>query len=113
MFPDVITRQQDLLSPNQAAARLHLSGSSLAKMRCLGGGPAYLKFGRSVRYEQKALDDWLGTRRVRNTSDAARLPQRLTTAPPLDGQPPAQQKTHAEPEPTASSRPHASKGRAL
>jgi predicted DNA-binding transcriptional regulator AlpA len=67
------------LSAEQAAAYLSLSTSTMAKMRCLGGGPEYLKFGRSVRYDLAALDEWSSARRARNTSDAGLLPPRLTT----------------------------------
>jgi hypothetical protein len=100
--PSINAPQEELLSPNQAAARLHLSESSMAKMRCRGGGPAYLKFGRSVRYEPKSLDDWLSARRVRNTSDAARLPGRLTFATMADGERPITRDAPAEPRHTPS-----------
>ena len=72
----------EVLSPDAAARRVGLSLSMLAKMRCLGGGPAYLKLGRAVRYRQDDLDAWLAARRVRSTSDAERLPSRLTDALP-------------------------------
>jgi hypothetical protein len=72
-------RRRELLSAGQAAVYLNLSRSMLAKMRCLGGGPEYLKFGRTVRYDMDSLDDWSTARRARNTSDAARLPARLTS----------------------------------
>ena len=36
--------------------------ATLAKMRSVGGGPAYLKFGRSVLYERAALDRWIADR---------------------------------------------------
>jgi hypothetical protein len=67
------------LSSHQGAAYLNLSPSMMAKMRCLGGGPEYLKFGRAVRYAREALDAWAHARVARNTSDAARLPPRLTS----------------------------------
>jgi hypothetical protein len=97
-------RQKELLLPEQAAGQLHLSDSSLTKMRCLGGGPEYLKFGRSVRYEQKAVDDWLSARRVRNTSDAARLPSRLTAAPIAGAEVPIHQVANAGPKRAQSPR---------
>jgi len=67
-----------ILPPPAAAEYLGLSESMLAKMRCLGGGPIYFKLGRAVRYPQNDLDEWLAARRVRHSSDAARLPDRLT-----------------------------------
>ena len=73
-----------------AAAKLvGLAVATLAKLRCLGGGPAYLKLGRKVVYRRADLADWLGARRVANTTQAAiRLPRRLDDAGP---QPPARE----------------------
>jgi predicted DNA-binding transcriptional regulator AlpA len=66
-----------IVPPAVAAEYVGLSESMLAKMRCLGGGPTYLKLGRAVRYRQDDLDAWLNARRVRHSSDAARLSPRL------------------------------------
>lgn len=65
------------LPPKEAARYLGVAPASLAKMRCWGGGPEYLKLGRKVAYERPALDSWREQRRVKNTSDAARVPHRL------------------------------------
>ena len=69
------------MPPTEAAEYVGLSESMLAKMRCLGGGPVYLKLGRAVRYRQDDLDEWLNARRVRHSSDAARLAPRLCETP--------------------------------
>ena len=62
-----------------AAALMGLAPSTLAKMRCLGGGPPFIKLGRKVVYRRDDLADWLSARCVRNTSEAAlSLPPRLT-----------------------------------
>jgi hypothetical protein len=48
--------------------------STLAKLRSVGGGPSFHKFGRSVLYPRDSLDDWaLGKlgRLLRNTSKVA------------------------------------------
>jgi hypothetical protein len=66
------------LPARQAAKHIGLSPATLAKLRCWGGGPEYLKLGRRVMYERHVLDAWVDRRRARNTSDAARLPTRLT-----------------------------------
>ncbi len=73
-----MTPSPDVLSPKEAARALRLATASLAKMRCRGGGPDYLKLGRRIVYERSALDHWLDARRAKSTSDAARLPRRLT-----------------------------------
>lgn len=46
--------------------------ATLAKMRCLGGGPSFDKFGRAIFYSRADIDAWVhdrmkGTRR--STSD--------------------------------------------
>jgi predicted DNA-binding transcriptional regulator AlpA len=50
------TKMHDrLLKPNEAAEFLGLGHSTLAKLRVSGGGPAFRKFGRSVRYSRVPL----------------------------------------------------------
>ncbi len=58
----------DNLSVDQAARRLGLSTSWLNKARITGGGPPYLKLGRRVFYSLGDLEDWVASRRRRNTS---------------------------------------------
>jgi hypothetical protein len=67
-----------VLLPRDAASYIGLAPSTLAKLRCWGGGPEYLKLGRKIVYERGPLDAWREKRRVMNTSDAARVPHRLT-----------------------------------
>ena len=65
-----------------AARHLGLAPSTLAKMRCRGGSPTFLRLGRKIVTDVRAdLDAWLATRRAQSTSDADRLPRRLTDAP--------------------------------
>jgi hypothetical protein len=66
-----------------AAVFTGLAAATLAKLRCLGGGPAFLKLGRKVVYRRADLADWLSARRVANTTQAAlRLPRRLDDTGP-------------------------------
>jgi predicted DNA-binding transcriptional regulator AlpA len=60
---------QELLRTSGAAAKTGLSVSTLNKLRCSGGGPAFLKLGRAVRYKPVDLKDWLDSRRVMSTSE--------------------------------------------
>jgi hypothetical protein len=62
----------------EAAEYLGLSPATLNKLRCVGGGPPFLKLGRRVLYLAEHCRAWRDARRVRHTSDAARLPRRLT-----------------------------------
>jgi hypothetical protein len=64
-----------------AAGFTGLAVATLAKLRCIGGGPLYIKAGRKILYRRADLCHWLDARRVANTSEAAlRLPRRLTDA---------------------------------
>jgi hypothetical protein len=70
-----------IMGAAEAASYLNLSSASLAKMRCMGGGPVFIRLGRKIGYMRADLDKWLAARRATNTSDAAaRLPAKLTIA---------------------------------
>jgi predicted DNA-binding transcriptional regulator AlpA len=58
-----------LLTAREAAAFLRLSASWLAKARMRGDGPPYVKLGRSVRYLQGALLQWMKSRMHLSTSE--------------------------------------------
>ena len=63
------TAETEILSPEEAAEHIGLSGSTLAKMRCSGGGPRYLKIGRAVRYRLSDLEEWTATKTRGSTSE--------------------------------------------
>lgn len=68
-----------LLTPDEAAAYLRLARATLAKMRCLGGGPRFVRLGRKIAYRGSDLESWLEKRLAASTTDAdARLPRKLT-----------------------------------
>jgi hypothetical protein len=72
---------KDAMLDAVAASRLiGLRPATLAKMRCMGGGPEFLKLGRRIVYSRADLLAWLNDRRVSNTTQAAGLPRRLTEA---------------------------------
>jgi len=48
-----------LLTPQEAAKFLKVSLSWLAKARMRGDGPPYIKFGKSIRYSEADLLEWL------------------------------------------------------
>jgi len=72
----------DLMLDVQAAARFTgIAVATLAKMRCMGGGPLFVKLGRRVVYRRSDVIAWLDARRVKNTTEAAHsVPRRLTDA---------------------------------
>ncbi len=64
-----------LLTPKEAAKLLKVSLSWLAKARMRGNGPPFLEIGRSVRYSEATLVEWI------------KAQQRLTTGKGSWGQP--------------------------
>jgi len=66
------------MTPREASEYLARAGfplqeSTLCKLRCVGGGPKYLKYGSRVRYRPSFLDNWTQsrTRELAHTSEAA------------------------------------------
>jgi hypothetical protein len=57
-----------------------VSDKYLRKLRCVGGGPVYVKVGRRVVYDQADLDAWLDSLKVKSTSDASRRANRRVAA---------------------------------
>jgi excisionase family DNA binding protein len=62
-----------VLDPVATASYLGVAKQTLARWRCEGGGPAFLKLGTRIRYERADLDRWLDARRRRSTSDQSPL----------------------------------------
>ena len=70
---DSATTQETLrgkrrFTPKQAAKQYGFGVSTLAKYRVQGGGPAYLKIGAKVLYDEDEFDAWLDSKRVTSTS---------------------------------------------
>lgn len=59
------------LSNEEAAAFLKLSPRALEKLRVVGGGPPFRKFGRRVLYRMDELEDWAAKRKCDSMSDPA------------------------------------------
>jgi hypothetical protein len=60
-----------LLIESEAAAHLRVSRSFLAKKRCAGGGPAFVKIGRRVLYRLSDLEEFTERGKRRSTSECA------------------------------------------
>jgi len=56
-----------LLDQREAARLLRLSERTLERLRLTGGGPLYIKCGRSVRYRAADLEKWIAARGKRKT----------------------------------------------
>jgi Helix-turn-helix domain len=57
-----------LLTPVEAARLLKVSMSWLAKARMHGNGPPFLKIGRSIRYNETSLQQWMDSMQRLSTS---------------------------------------------
>lgn len=62
--------EDELETPEQVARRIKRSENWLAKARCGGFGPPFLKIGSAVRYRRSDVDAWL--RECTRTSTAGR-----------------------------------------
>jgi hypothetical protein len=58
-----------LLTPKEAAVRLKVSLSWLAKARMRGDGPPYITVGRSIRYSEAGLIQWVRSQQRLSTSE--------------------------------------------
>jgi predicted DNA-binding transcriptional regulator AlpA len=58
-----------LLTAKEAATLLKVSLSWLAKARMRGDGPPYIRVGRSIRYAETALIQWMKSRQRLSTSE--------------------------------------------
>jgi predicted DNA-binding transcriptional regulator AlpA len=59
-----------LLHPKDVAKVLNVSTSWLAKQRMAGTGPRFVKIGRSVRYLESALREYIKARTRGSTSES-------------------------------------------
>jgi predicted DNA-binding transcriptional regulator AlpA len=57
-----------LLKEQKAAEWLDLAVKTLQKWRVQGGGPKFIKLGRSVRYTEEDLEEYIQTHRVPHTA---------------------------------------------
>jgi len=58
-----------LLTAKEAATRLKVSDSWMSKARMRGDGPPYICIGRSIRYAETALIQWMKSRQRLSTSE--------------------------------------------
>jgi len=54
---------EDFLTTKDLAERLKLSTRTLETWRARKVGPPYLKAGKSVRYDRRAVQEWLSQRK--------------------------------------------------
>ena len=69
VMPAVSHAAKALLTENDVAELLRTSPRCLQAWRTRGGGPAFLRVGRLVRYSQDAVQEWLDGQMRRSTSE--------------------------------------------
>jgi predicted DNA-binding transcriptional regulator AlpA len=78
MLSTSITADPDAaLNENQAAEFLGLSTRTLQAWRVRGGGPPFVKIGRSVRYQRRVLIEFQAAHTVTSTTEADAKSERL------------------------------------
>ena len=55
---------ESLITASEAAKRLGMSNNALATLRSRGGGPRYVKVGRSVRYDPADIAKWVEAHKI-------------------------------------------------
>jgi predicted DNA-binding transcriptional regulator AlpA len=60
-----------LLTTKEVARHFGLGSRFLEVARTRGNGPAFCRFGRSVRYRVQDVNQWLDAQRIANTSEAS------------------------------------------
>lgn len=63
----VRTAPRPLATAPEVAEYLRLDTQRLSQLRSQGGGPAYVKIGRDVRYNWRDVDAWLDACRLEAT----------------------------------------------
>jgi len=64
-------RESEILGTAAAAQYVGLAATTFCKLRLGGGGPKYMKLGKTVRYDTADLDKWLESKKVSSTSEYA------------------------------------------
>jgi predicted DNA-binding transcriptional regulator AlpA len=68
---EAMSKQRRFVRTPEAAEYCGIGESTLEKYRVYGGGPTYLKAGRTVLYDVDDIDRWLASLRRKSTSKAA------------------------------------------
>ena len=68
--PKPVAQTMVLLTPKDVAKMLKVSLSWMAKARGRGDGPPSIKVGRSIRYAETAVLQWMKSRQRTSTSES-------------------------------------------
>jgi hypothetical protein len=59
---------ESLLTAKALAHQIGVTEGCLAKWRCSGDGPAFIRVQRRIAYDPRDVQNWLDARRVQSTS---------------------------------------------
>jgi predicted site-specific integrase-resolvase len=65
------TNSKQYFSPDEAARTIGVASQTLARWRCEGGGPPFIRVGRKIMYGATDITAWMNSRRMSSTSAAA------------------------------------------
>jgi hypothetical protein len=63
--------RRPLFTDDEVAEKIRRPKNWLAKLRCRGEGPTFLKVGRSIRYRWQDVEAWLESQARQSTSEPA------------------------------------------
>ena len=58
----LLSMNTEYLTPAELASMLKIEVGTLAKQRCCGGGPRFIRVGRAIRYDRADVELWLQSR---------------------------------------------------
>jgi predicted site-specific integrase-resolvase len=60
------------LTPEEAGRFIGAAVQTMARWRCEGGGPPFIRVGRKIMYAAEDLTAWMNARRMASTSAAVK-----------------------------------------
>lgn len=64
---------KEYLTPGEAGRFVGVAMQTLARWRCDGSGPQFIRVGRKIMYAVADLTAWMNARRVSSTSEVAKV----------------------------------------
>jgi hypothetical protein len=63
-------KPQRLFAPQEASAYLRIAKQTLARWRCYGQGPSFVRIGGRIFYDRADLDAFIAANKFRSTAEA-------------------------------------------
>jgi hypothetical protein len=68
--PTAASRQRRLFDPEEASDYLRVARQTLARWRCYGLGPRFVRIGGRIFYDASDLDAFIAARKFQSTAEA-------------------------------------------